>query len=173
MKQIGTYLLAIMLLTIGLPIYAEGTEEKDLAWAYGDEDFVSIATGSQQPIAKAPAVATVITAKDIRAIGATDLDEILETVPGLHVARSFTGYNPIYSIRGVYSGFNPQVLVLINGISITNLFFGDRGQVWGGMPVEAIARVEVMRGPGSAVYGADAFAGVINIITKTRQDIEG
>ena len=66
-----------------------------------------------------------------------------------------------------------QILVLINGIPITNLFQGDRSEVWGGMPVEAIARIEVIRGPGSAVYGADAFAGVINIITKTKQDISG
>lgn len=173
MKIISTYLLPIILLILGSPIYAESTEEKELSWAYGDEDFVSIATGSQQPIAKAPAVASVITAEDIRAIGATDLNEALEIVPGLHVAKDLQGYNPIFTIRGIYSRSNPQVLMLINGIPITNLFFGDRNQVWGGMPVEAIERIEVMRGPGSAVYGADAIAGVINIITKTRQDIEG
>ena len=57
--------------------------------------------------------------------------------------------------------------MLINGIPITNLFQGDRNLVWGGMPVEAISRIEVIRGPGSALYGADAFAGVINIVTKT------
>jgi len=157
---------------VNILVHAEDFEEKDLTWAYGGEDFVSIATGAQQSISKAPAVATVITAEDIRAIGATDLDEALETVPGLHVARSFTGYNPIYSVRGIYTGLNPQILMLINGIPITNLFLGDRNQVWGGMPVEAIARIEVIRGPGSAIYGADAFAGVINVITKTRQDIE-
>jgi outer membrane receptor protein involved in Fe transport len=151
----------------------ERGEEEALLQIYGDEEMISIATGSRRPIAKAPAVASVITAEDIKAIGATDLDEVLETVPGLHVARSFTGYNPIYTFRGIYSDFNPQVLVLINGIPITNLFFGDRNQIWGGMPVEAIARIEVIRGPGSALYGADAFAGVINIITKTKQDIEG
>jgi outer membrane receptor protein involved in Fe transport len=150
-----------------------GEEEEALLQIYGDEEMISIATGSRRPIAKAPAVASVITAEDIKAIGATDLDEVLETVPGLHVARSFIGYNPIYTFRGIYSDFNPQVLVLINGIPTTNLFQGDRHQIWGGMPVEAIARIEVIRGPGSALYGADAFAGVINIITKTKQDIEG
>jgi outer membrane receptor protein involved in Fe transport len=150
-----------------------GEEEEALLQIYGDEEMISIATGSRRPIAKAPAVASVITAEDIKAIGGTDLDEVLETVPGLHVARSFIGYNPIYTFRGIYSDFNPQVLVLINGIPTTNLFQGDRHQIWGGMPVEAIARIEVIRGPGSALYGADAFAGVINIITKTNQDIEG
>jgi iron complex outermembrane receptor protein len=63
--------------------------------------------------------------------------------------------------------------MLVNGIPITNLFFGDRNQIWGGMPVQAIARIEVIRGPGSAIYGANAFAGVINIITKTKADIAG
>lgn len=148
-------------------------DEEALLQIYGDEEMISIATGGRRPVATAPAVATVITAEDIKTMGATDLDEVLETVPGLHVARSPIGYNPIYTFRGIFSDFNAQVLVLINGIPITNLFFGNRSQAWGGMPVEAIARIEVIRGPGSALYGADAFAGVINIITKTKQDIEG
>lgn len=147
-------------------------DEEALLRLYGDEQMISIATGYRQPIAEAPAVATVITAEDIKAIGATDLDEVLETVPGLHVARDPLGYDPIYTFRGIYATFNPQVLVLINGIPLTNLFHGDRNLVWGGMPVEGIERIEVMRGPGSALYGADAFAGVINVITKTRQDIK-
>ena len=151
----------------------QAEDEKALRLLYGGEEMISIATGKNQPISRAPAVATVITAEDIKEIGALDLDEVLETVPGLHVARNHQGYNPIYTIRGVYSPFNPQVLVLINGVPITNLFVGDRNQVWGGMPVESIARIEIIRGPGSALYGADAFAGVINITTKSRADIHG
>ncbi|WP_290642813.1 TonB-dependent receptor, partial [Aquabacterium sp.] len=112
-------------------------------------------------------------AEDIAAMGATDLDEVLETVPGLHVAIETQGYAPIYVIRGLYFGFNPQVLMLINGVSMTTVFTGNRGAVWGGMPVENIARIEVLRGPGSALYGAEAFAGVINIITKSASDING
>jgi len=152
---------------------ASQTEEEELSLAYGDKSFVSIATGSRQPIARAPSVATVITAEDIAAIGAADIDEVLETVPGLHVSRSVLGYNPIYTIRGISTQYNPQVLMLVNGIPITAAFVGDRSQVWGGMPVENIARIEVIRGPGSALYGADAFSGVINIITKTAADIDG
>lgn len=151
----------------------DNNAEEDFRQLYGDVEMISIATGSQQPISKAPAVASVITAKDIKLLGATDLDEVLETVPGLHVARSSIGFTPIYSIRGIYSAFNPQVLVMINGIPISNIYTGNRSQVWGGMPVEAIKRIEVIRGPGSAIYGADAFAGVINIITKTGDDING
>ncbi len=156
------------------PVWADvgqSADEESLLSLYGDEEIISIATGSRQPIAKAPAVATIITAEDIKAIGATDIDEVLETVPGLHVSKNPLYYNPIYTIRGIYSQYNPQVLMLLNGIPITNLFQGDRNLVWGGMPVEGIARIEVMRGPGSAIYGADSLAGVINIITKSRDDI--
>lgn len=152
---------------------ASQTEEDELALAYGDKSFVSIATGSKQPIARAPSVATVITAEDIQTIGAADIDEVLETVPGLHVSRSPIGYNPIYTIRGISTQYNPQVLMLVNGIPITAAYVGDRSQIWAGMPVENIARIEVIRGPGSALYGADAFSGVINIITKTAADIDG
>ncbi len=154
-------------------INAQSFDEDELSFAFGDEDFISIATGRSQPIARAPAVASVITSKNIKAIGATDLDQILETIPGLHVSITNIAYSPIYTIRGIHSQFNPQVLVLINGIPINNLYVGDRGQVWGGMPVNNIERIEVIRGPGSAIYGADAFAGVINVVTKTSKDING
>lgn len=168
-------LSAIILIAIANSSSAQdiSTEESDLAAIYGDSDFVSIATGRNQPIARAPAVATVITANQIKDMGATDLDQVLETVPGLHVSHFYQAYNPIYTIRGIYSDTNPQVLILINGISITNLYQGNRGSVWGGMPINDISRIEVIRGPGSALYGADAYAGVINIITKDASEING
>ncbi|HTN94862.1 MAG TPA: TonB-dependent receptor [Gallionella sp.] len=183
MKRLMERLLAILLVLVcAVNVYAATetqkmdlaqAEEEELSLAYGDKDFVSIATGFRQPIARAPSVATVITAEDISAIGAADLDEVLETVPGLHVSRSPSGYNPIYIIRGIATPYNPQVLMLVNGIPITGVTFGDRSQIWAGFPLESIARIEVIRGPGSALYGADAFAGVINIITKTAPDING
>jgi len=144
--------------------------EDELADFYGDDDFISIATGSKQLIYQAPSTASVITAEDIKIMGATDIDDALESVPGLHVSYSSTGNLPQYIFRGISGSFNPQVLMLINGIPVTNLLAGDRSQMWGGMPVQAISRIEVIRGPGSAVYGADAFAGVINIITRTAED---
>jgi iron complex outermembrane receptor protein len=122
---------------------------------------------------RAPAVATVITARDIEAMGATDLDQVLESVPGLHVSKSHVVSKTIYSFRGIHTLQNSQALMLVNGIPITNVFQGDRGQIWGGMPLENVARIEVIRGPGSALYGADAFSGVINVITKTAADIKG
>lgn len=152
---------------------AQASEEDELALAYGDKSSVSIATGSRQAIARAPAAATVITARDIEAMGATDLDQVLESVPGLHVSVSSLAGNPIYSLRGIHTGYNPQVLMLVNGIPITNVFLGNRSLAWGGMPLENVARIEVIRGPGSALYGADAVSGVINVITKTAADIKG
>jgi len=148
-------------------------EDTALVQAYGGSEFVALATGDRQPVARAPAVTTVVTAGDIAAIGATDLDQVLATVPGLHVSSSSVAYNPLYVIRGIYTQYNPQVLMMINGIPITDHYTGDRNLGWGGMPVANIARVEVIRGPGSALYGADAFAGVINIVTKTAADLDG
>ncbi|WP_420472936.1 TonB-dependent receptor plug domain-containing protein [Noviherbaspirillum sp. ST9] len=153
--------------------HAEFNDEEDLASIYGDKFTVSIATGSQQHIRRAPAVATVITAEDIVAIGAVDLDEVLETVPGLHVNRSANFNSPLYTMRGVMSQFTPQVLMLQNGIPVTTLFIGNKGNLWGGLPLENVARIEVIRGPGSALYGSDAFSGVVNIITKTAADTQG
>lgn len=152
---------------------ASTTDEEDLARAYGGEEMVTLATGRRQALSRAPSIASVITADDIRAMGAVDLDQALAAVPGLHTSYSSIGYNPVYVMRGIVSDTNPQMLVLINGIPVTNLFAGNRGQGWGGMAVNNVARIEVIRGPGSALYGADAFAGTINIVTKTAEDIRG
>lgn len=150
-------------------------DEEDLAQVYGDKHFVSIATGARQPLRRAPAVATVVTAEDIAAMGATDLDEVLETVPGIHVTRASVRYASTYLIRGLGGGSqtNQQVLLLQNGIPMTTMFNGDKGAAWNGVPVDNIARIEIIRGPGSALYGADAYAGVINVITKTAADTPG
>lgn len=153
--------------------HAQNSDEDELALVYGDKSTISIATGSQLSVRRAPAVATVITAQDIAAMGATDLDEVLETVPGFHISRSTNNYSPIYIIRGIYSQLNPQVLMLQNGIPVTTSQQGNRGSVWSGLPLENVARIEIIRGPGSALYGADAYAGAINIITKTADDISG
>lgn len=174
MRRLARSAFCLLLCNSALHAADLSPDEMDLLKFYGDEELISIATGHKQPVRTAPAVTTVITAEDIKAIGATDIDDALETVPGLHVARSsIIGYDPVYSFRGVNSTFSPQVLMLVNGIPISSSYQGDRNPIWGGMPVQAISRIEIVRGPGSAVYGADAAAGVINIITKTKQDING
>lgn len=150
-------------------------EEEDLALAYGDKNFVSIATGTRQLVRKAPSAATVISAEDIANMGARTLSEALEAVPGLHISRNslLNNYSPSYGMRGILTGASPHVLMLVNGIPRTSVYLGNPDETLVELPVENIARIEVIRGPGSAVYGADAFAGTINIITKTAADIGG
>lgn len=163
--------LPILTMLFTAAVSAEFMDQEELLGIYGDESFISIATGTAQHLARAPAVASIITQDDIQRMGARDIDEALQTIPGLHVSRDVIGYNPLYIFRGIRADFNPEVLMLVDGVPLTNLFHGDRGQFWGGMPVEMISRIEVIRGPGSALYGADAFAGVINVITKSPANV--
>jgi outer membrane receptor for ferrienterochelin and colicins len=154
---------------------AQGAEnaEEDLANIYGGDTLTSIATGTQKPLHLAPAVASVITAEDIKNMGATTLDEALAMVPGVHVSVSpLKDLNSSYSIRGIGSGFDPQVLVTINGIPVRDPYTGGRINTYR-LPVANISRIEVIRGPGSAMFGSDAFAGVINVITKSADEIDG
>ena len=147
-------------------------EEYELGDFYGDEDFVEIATGTSQSLDKAPAIASVISAKQIKDMGATHLDEILERVPGLHVSTStLSRLDPVYSIRGIQTGFNPQVLVLVNGTEFKNSFSGGLPYTFR-LPASNIERVEIIRGPGSALYGADAYSGVINVVLKKHGEAE-
>lgn len=130
---------------------------------------VSIATGTPKSLRTTPGATSIITAAELESMGAQDIDEALEMVPGLHVSHSSFIYASRYFIRGIVSTYNPHTLLLVNGIPQTSLFTGDRGErmvAMTGLPVSMIERIEIIRGPGSAVYGADAFAGVINIITR-------
>ena len=178
MKVLGAQRLALIAaLTLPLAVaqaYADPvTDDDELALLYGAADSVSIATGSLQELRRAPAVASVITAADIAAMGATDLDQVLESVPGIHVNRTPNSNSPLYVVRGIVSPYTPQILMLQNGVPITTAYVGNKGNIWGGYPVEHIARIEILRGPGSALYGSDAFSGVINIITKGPAETQG
>lgn len=165
-------ILATMAILILASFSSKSLGQEDIILSYGDNDFVSIASGRKQLISRAPSVASVVTAEQIKKMGAKDITEVMESIPGVHVSRKAGGYNPIFIFRGIYTEFNPQVLILIDGIPLTSLSYGGRGQAWGGLPVEAISRIEVIRGPGSAIYGADAFAGTINIITKSPENMQ-
>lgn len=137
---------------------------------------VSIATGTPKSLRATPAVTSIITAAELEAMGAQDIDDALEMVPGLHVSHSSFIYASRYFMRGIVSTYNPHTLLLVNGVPQTSLFTGDRGErmvAMTGLPVSMIERIEIIRGPGSAVYGADAFAGVINVITRRAEDTSG
>jgi len=133
---------------------------------------VSIATGSSQPLFQSAAVTSVVTAQQIKNMGATELHEILETIPGLHVSIQPNTYDYIYTLRGIRNGTNSQVLMLLDGNRFSTPFQG-RAVTGLKIPMQNIQKIEVIRGPGSAMYGADAFAGVINILTKKADDIDG
>jgi outer membrane receptor protein involved in Fe transport len=129
---------------------------------------VKIATNTEKDIRKAPSVISVITQEDLKLTGATNLADALQSVPGLHITPSYFGNRPNPHFRGLAAA---KTLLMINGNSTRDLVWGF-GIFWKGLPVSAIDRVEIIRGPGSALFGADAIAGVINVITKTAGDIK-
>ncbi len=133
---------------------------------------VTIATGTPKPNFRSAGSTSVITEEQIKTMGATELHEILETVPGIHTSLQPITNDYNYTVRGIANQTNSQMLILLNGTRITTPFQGSTASSLD-LPVAAIQRVEVVRGPGSAVYGADAFAGVINVITKKAKDIPG
>lgn len=136
----------------------------------GDEQLVSIASGTLHPVSRAPSVTSVITAAEIKAMGARNVYEALETVPGLHVGISANELQKaVFPMRGILTLQDPQILILVNGHGIKGLTTSSNESGLY-LPAEAVKRIEVIRGPGSAIYGADAFAGVINIITKRAED---
>jgi iron complex outermembrane receptor protein len=169
-RKVLNSLIVFALSSITFCVFATSDDfaefDDSLADFYGNEEFISLATGSKKLIKKAPSVASVITAEDIRNMGARNLSEVLDTVPGLHVSKSGQNMTPEFWFRGISTTFTPQTLFMVNGTSTKSVVRGDNHTVWGEYPIHAIERIEIIRGPGSALYGADAFSGVINIITK-------
>lgn len=173
MNPVHVGVMAITSLLLYPSAQAEVELDSELMQAFGEPPTISLATGQRQLLSRAPAVASVITADDIARNGASSLDEILQWVPGLYVARGQQA-DVSYVIRGInHNRYNPQVLMMYNGVPQISPYQGNRGDMQGTLPVENIQRIEIIRGPGSALYGADAFSGVINIITKTASDIDG
>src|SRR5712692_50882 len=122
--------------------------------------------------AKAPASLTVITADEIRLTGAATVPEILRRVPGVDVAEMNPSDTNV-SVRGFNRRVANKVLVLVDGRSVYQDFLGATLWPLLDVSVQDIARVEVIRGPGSALYGANAYAGVVNIITRTGDEVNG
>jgi outer membrane receptor for ferrienterochelin and colicin len=129
---------------------------------------VTTASKNQERLSNAPGIITVITSTEIEKFGATNLQEILERVASIYVVGTYLLPNNFISIRGDLSlHYNNHVLILINGRpSRENLFGGIDFPIFASFPIFSIERIEVIRGPGSVLYGTNAYSGVINIITK-------
>jgi iron complex outermembrane recepter protein len=125
-----------------------------------------------QNLLDAPSAIFVITQDDIRRSGATSIPETLRMVPGLEVAR-IDGSKWAISSRGFNGRFADKLLVLIDGRSVYSPLFS--GVFWDlqDTMIEDIERIEIIRGPGASLWGANAVNGVINIITKRAQDTQG
>jgi iron complex outermembrane receptor protein len=140
------------------------------------EDLMNVQVTSvskkEQTLSRTGAAAYVITQEDIRRSGMTNLPDLLRLAPGVNVAR-VTANTWAVSIRGFNDRYSNKVLVLIDGRSVYTPGFS--GVFWDqqSVPLEDIDRIEIIRGPGGTVWGANAVNGVINIITKRARDTQG
>lgn len=127
--------------------------------------LVTAAAGFEQNVEEAPASVTVINAEEWRAMGAAELFEALQHVPGVHITKAQTAVSnnrPV--VRGLSGAFGQQILILIDGLPFRHI--RDGGTLWGQrIPLNAFKRIEVIRSPGSAIYGADAVGGIINLVS--------
>lgn len=133
---------------------------------------VTTASKSAQSLSSVAAAIYVVTADDIERMGATNIPDALRMVPGVQVAQIDASKWSI-SIRGFNSRFANKLLVLIDGRSVYTPLFS--GVYWDALEVDMqdIDRIEVIRGPGGALWGANAVNGIINIITKNSSETQG
>jgi outer membrane cobalamin receptor len=131
-----------------------------------------ILAASKRPLTarESPGIVTLITDEEIRNSGARDLIDILRLVPGMDFGVDVEGVVGI-GTRGLW-GHEGKILVLIDGQEMNELLFGTT-PFGNHFPVDQIKKIEVVRGPGSAIYGGFAEYGVINIITKSASDLPG
>jgi iron complex outermembrane recepter protein len=140
------------------------------------EDLLNVEVTSvskkEQKLSRTPAAVYVISAEDIARSGLTSIPEVLRLAPGVEVARINSSTWAI-SIRGFNSQFSNKLLVMIDGRTIYSPNFS--GVLWNveDLPLDDVEQIEVIRGPGAAVWGANAVNGVINIITRSAVETQG
>ena len=133
---------------------------------------VTSAGQKEQKLSDVAAAMTVLNSDDIRRSGATNVPDLLRYVPGVEVAQVNNSAVSV-GIRGFDGVFDTKLLVLVDGRSIYDPLFGGVDWQFQRMMMENIDRIEVIRGPGATVWGANAVDGVINIITKDSADTQG
>jgi iron complex outermembrane recepter protein len=133
---------------------------------------VTSVSKTEQTLGRTASAIFVITATDIARSGATNVPDLLRMVPGVDVAQINANTWAI-SARGLNGRFSNELLVILDGRNLYTPTFG--GVLWDtlDLPLEDIERIEVIRGPGAAVWGANAVNGVINIITKKATETQG
>ena len=133
---------------------------------------VTSVSKKEQRLSRTASAIFVITQEDIRRSGATNIPDLLRMVPGMDVAQ-INGSTWAISARGFNQQFSNKLLVTIDGRSVYTSTFA--GVFWDTMdyPLEDIERIEVIRGPGGPIWGANAVNGVVNIITKKAGDTKG
>lgn len=133
---------------------------------------VTSAAKAPTSLLKTSAAIYVITREDIRRSGANSIPELLKMVPGMNVAQLDSNRWAI-SARGFNGQFANKLLVMIDGRSVYTPFFS--GVLWDAqdLVLAEIERIEVIRGPGASLWGANAVNGIINIITRSAEDTSG
>src|SRR5688500_113635 len=158
----------IVLLCASVAVAQETPEEKPRV----EEVMVVTASRSEQQLHEVPAAVSVITSEDLENLPADDYGDILRTVPGLNVTQISARDIQVTS-RAATNSLATSQLVLLDGRTLYLDFFGF--VMWDFLPVNLneIKQIEVVNGPGSAVWGANAMTGVINLITKRPREMEG
>lgn len=171
----STRLVCAVSLLSAAGVQAQAQDSRDLTEA-SLQDLMAMKVTSvskkEQSLSKTAAAVYVITQEDIRRSGMTNIPDLLRMVPGVDVARIDANTWAI-SIRGFNYRYSTKVLVLIDGRTVYTPAFS--GVYWDqqSVPLENIERIEVIRGPGGTMWGANAVNGVINIITKSARDTQG
>ena len=172
MKKVQLFFMSLLvLITVSISVNAYTFDNEDDAYLesmmFGDIPEVFSALKISQNMIKAPASIAVFTEEDIRVSQARTIGDLLKYVPGLYITPSRSGFDLI-KVRGAQDRYNNRVLLVIDGIPRRELFYGytSIGEL---VPVENIKQLEIIRGPGSALYGTDAYTGVISIFTKTAE----
>ncbi len=168
--------ISAILILIFLPCICLSNNYPDLTDLTVEELMnIEVTSVSKKPqkISEAAAAVFVITAEDIRRSGVTSISEALRMVPGLQVAR-IDGNNRAISSRGFNGIYANKLLVLIDGRSVyTPLYSGVFWATIQDTLLPNIDRIEVIRGPGAALWGANAVNGIINIISKHAEKTQG
>ncbi len=173
-----SYILLVGALVLNSSAFADTSAasddlEKELAYLAAERQVVVTASKIEEHVDKTIATTTVITQSDIQQIGARNLLDVLRLVPGIGITQNQIGLREI-EVRGVKTFLSEKVQIMLNGHPLDhNLQNAGSAWVYDDLPVDTIKRVEVVRGPGSALYGANAFLAVINIITQNAKDLNG